>query len=170
MHIRTPIPLCVISEKAVKPPHIATRYAGVELLRVESPKTRASKSARHLCRCGIYEGLPIAFQRKCYILYRKCTLATKYNIRLVGSIILLTRSLRRYAPWFWIGSLRFGAPPSPKTSTTLRMTHGGGAVRTYEKNAVCDGYTSSYSLRLFPSPQGEGCQHPYLKQNNFLSG
>ena len=38
----------------------------------------------------------------------------------------------------------------------LRMTHRGYVVRTYEKNAVCDGYTSSYSLRLFPSPQGEG--------------
>ena len=50
------------------------------------------------------------------------------------------------------------------------MTHKGMGVRTYEKNAVCDGYTSSYSLRLFPSPQGEGYQTPHLKQNNFLSG
>ena len=30
-------------------------------------------------------------------------------------------------------------------------------MRTCENgNAVADGYTSSYSLRLFPSPQGEG--------------
>ena len=67
-------------------------------MRVESPKTRASKSARHLCRRGIYEGLPIAFHRKCYILYHGRTLATRCNICLVGSIRLLSRSLRRCAP------------------------------------------------------------------------
>ena len=68
-------------------------------MRVErAAGVRASKSARCLRRSGIYEGLPIAFQRKCYILYRGRTLATKCNIRLVGSIRLVTRSLRRYAP------------------------------------------------------------------------
>jgi len=41
-------------------------------------------------------------------------------------------------------------------------------VRTYEKNAVCDGYTSSYSLRLFPSPQGEGLLNSALWGNKFL--
>ena len=40
----------------------------------------------------------------------------------------------------------------------LRMTHGGGAVRTCEKNAVCDGYTSSGSFLSPPSPQGEACR------------
>ena len=40
----------------------------------------------------------------------------------------------------------------------LRMTHRGYVVRTYEKNAVCDGYTSSGSFLSPPSPQGEGCR------------
>ena len=70
----------------------------VELLRVESPKTRASKSARCLRRSGIYEGLPIAFHRKCYILYHGRTLATKCNIPLARQIRFVARSLRRYAP------------------------------------------------------------------------
>ena len=50
------------------------------------------------------------------------------------------------------------------------MTHRGYVVRTYEKNAVYDGYTSSYSLQLFPSPQGEGYQTPHFTQKNSLSG
>jgi len=48
------------------------------------------------------------------------------------------------------------------------MTHRGYVVRTYEKNAVCDGYTSSYSLRLFPSPQGEGLLNSALWGRKFL--
>ena len=64
----------------------------------EAAGVRASKSARCLRRSGIYEGLPIAFQRESCILYRGCTLAKKYNIPLAGQIKLVTRSLRRYAP------------------------------------------------------------------------
>ena len=64
----------------------------------EAAGARASKSARHLCRCGIYVGLPIAFQRESCILQRGRTHAKKRNIPLARQIRLVTRSLRRYAP------------------------------------------------------------------------
>jgi len=70
-----------------------SNFCGSRVLRLEQ-----AKALWHLCRSGIYEGSPIAFQRESCILYRKCTLAKKYNIRLVGQIRLVTRSLRRYAP------------------------------------------------------------------------
>jgi len=56
--------------------------------------------------------------------------------------------------------------PSPQ-KTAKQMSALGRAVRTYEKNAVADGYTSSYSLRLFPSPQGEGLLNSALWGNKF---
>ena len=74
--------LCLHAHSLMRHPERSEPCAAnvVELLRVESPKTRASKSARCLRRSGIYEGLPIAFHRKCYILYHGRTLATKRNI------------------------------------------------------------------------------------------
>ena len=45
---------------------------------------RASKSARRLRRSGIYEGLPIAFQRESCILYHGCAHTTRCNIPLGG--------------------------------------------------------------------------------------
>ena len=105
---------------------------------------------------------------KCYILSRGCTYDKGCNFPFGKLLVILRRS-------------RFGASTSRfcllerlrllstrKSSATAyrvaicggfaafsEMTHGGGAVRTYEKNAVCDGYTSSYSLRLFLPLKGK---------------
>jgi len=42
------------------------------------------------------------------------------------------------------------------------MTHRGYVMRTYEKNAVCDGYTSSFPLKDKASPVLQGEKMKFL--------
>ena len=112
---RTVLPLTRHPERRERNARTESNFCGSR----EAAGVRASKSARRLRRSGIYVGLPIAFQRKCYILYRGRTLATKYNICL---------SRTNQTPYEIPASLRSLISPRyslGEISTTLRMTHRG---------------------------------------------